>query len=210
MSKRNQISVLCVDDHRLVREGIGVLLNRQPDIQVVASVATGEEAIAFYKKVHPDVVLMDLRLRTISGLEAIQRLTKVDPDARIIVVTMHDGDEDVFRALNAGARAYLLKDAVPDELAQAVRAVNAGGRHVPPVIEAKLKERAGRRALTEREIEVLRLLCEGAERREISDRLTITEETVHVHLRNIYGKLRVTNRGAAVDIALRRGIIHRD
>jgi two-component system NarL family response regulator len=205
-----RIRVLCVDDHRLVREGMALIINRQPDMEVVAAVATGEEALALYKQHRPDIVLMDLGLRTMTGHEAIRRIRALDNESRIIVVTMHDGDEDMYRALRDGARGYLLKDTLPDDLVQAVRSVCAGGSHVSSHIEAKLRARESQPPLTPREIEVLQMLANGGTRREIAERLNITEETIHVHLKNIYSKLQVPDRGSAVNVALRRGLVHID
>jgi len=203
-----KIGVLCVDDHRLVREGISLIISRQPDMEVVASAATGEEALALYERHNPDVVLMDLRLRTMTGLETIQRIRTFDESARIIVVTMHDGDEDIYRAFREGARAYLLKDTVPDDLVQAVRSVFAGESHLTDEVAAKLRQRESNPPLTAREVEVLQLMLNGGTRKEIAERMNITEDTVHVHLKNIYAKLQVTDRGTAVNVALRRGIVH--
>ena len=203
-----KIGVLCVDDHRLVREGISLIISRQPDMEVVASAATGEEALALYERHNPDVVLMDLRLRTMTGLETIQRIRTFDECARIIVVTMHDGDEDIYRAFREGARAYLLKDTVPDDLVQAVRSVFAGESHLTDEVAAKLRQRESNPPLTAREVEVLQLMLNGGTRKEIAERMNITEDTVHVHLKNIYAKLQVTDRGTAVNVALRRGIVH--
>ena len=208
--RSGRIRVLCVDDHRLVREGIALIINRQSDMEVIATAATGEEGIALYKSHQPDVVLMDLRLRTMTGLEAIRRIREIDAKAKIIAVTMRDGTEDVYQTLKAGVRAYLLKDAVPDELVEAVRAVHAGRRRVTAELEERSRERALESALTTRELQVVRLLFNGHSRKEMAMRLDITEETVHVHLRNIFDKFEVTNRVDAIKIAVRRGIVSLD
>ena len=143
-----------------------------------------------------------------TGLETIQRIRTFDESARIIVVTMHDGDEDIYRAFREGARAYLLKDTVPDDLVQAVRSVFAGESHLTDEVAAKLRQRESNPPLTAREVEVLQLMLNGGTRKEIAERMNITEDTVHVHLKNIYAKLQVTDRGTAVNVALRRGIVH--
>lgn len=202
------IRVLCVDDHRIVREGISLIISREQDMKVIGAVATGEEAVELYKQHRPDITLMDLRLRTMSGVVAIRSIKEQDPNARIVVLTMYEGDEDIRRAVEAGASAYLLKDTLPDHLVRVVREVFTGNRAIPPNIEALLKEHAAQRPLTSREVEVLELLAKGLRSKEIADRLGISEETVHVHLKNIYSKLNVTDRGSAVHVALRRGIVH--
>lgn len=203
-----RIRILCVDDHRIVREGIALIINSQRDMEVIATVATGEEALAMFRQHHPDITLMDLRLRTMSGLEAIRAIRREDPEARIIVLTMYEGDEDIRRALKAGASAYLLKDTLPQDLIGVVRDVYAGRVPTVPDIEARLQESASAPALTQREVEVLELVAEGKRNKEIAARLAVGEETVHMHLKNIYAKLKVSDRGAAVNVALRRGIVH--
>ena len=153
--------VLCVDDHRIVREGIALILSREPDIEVVARAASGEEAVAMFRRHRPDITLMDLRLKTMSGVEAISRICRDDPNARIIVLTMYVGDEDIHQALAAGATTYLLKEALPDELVRTVRDVYAGEHTLRADVKAKLEARAGRPALAPREIEVLELISRG-------------------------------------------------
>jgi DNA-binding NarL/FixJ family response regulator len=202
------IRVLCVDDHRLVRDGIALILSRETDIQVVGLAATGEDAVQTFKRERPDVTLMDLRLGTMSGLEAIRVIRREDPGARIVVLTMYQGDEDVYGALAAGAATYLLKEAVPDDLIRVIRDVHAGQRPLDPGIKAALAERASHPALTPREVEVLGLISEGKRNKEIAALLGIAERTVNVHLKNIFGKLNVNERTSAVKVAVRRGIIH--
>ena len=203
-----RIRVLCVDDHRIVREGIGLIISRQPDMEVVGSAATGEEAVSLFKRERPDVTLMDLQLPTMSGLEAIQAIRREDADARIIVLTMYQGDEDIHRALAAGATTYLLKDTLSDDLIRFVREVHAGRRQIRPDVKARLDERASQPTLTPREIQVMELVALGKRNKEIAVLLGISEETVQVHLKNIFVKLRVSERTAAVNVALRRGIVH--
>jgi DNA-binding NarL/FixJ family response regulator len=205
-----RIRVLCVDDHRIVREGIALILSREPDMDVVGRAASGEEALSMFRRLHPDITLMDLRLKTMSGLEAIGAIRRDDAGARIIVLTMYAGDEDIHQALAAGAATYLLKEALPDELVQTVRDVYAGEHPMRDDVKAKLDERAGQQPLTPREIEVLALVARGMRNKVIATELGITETTVAVHIKNVFAKLKVNERTAAVNVALRRGIVHID
>jgi DNA-binding NarL/FixJ family response regulator len=205
-----RIRVLCVDDHRIVREGIALILSREPDMEVVGRAASGEEAVVLFRRLRPDITLMDLRLKTMSGLEAIGVIRHDDPAARIIVLTMYVGDEDIHQALAAGATTYLLKEALPDELVRTVRDVYAGEHPMRDDVKAKLDERAGQPALTPREVEVLSLVTRGMRNKVIATELGITETTVAVHIKNIFAKLKVNERTAAVNVALRRGIVHID
>ncbi|HVZ22239.1 MAG TPA: response regulator transcription factor [Vicinamibacterales bacterium] len=200
--------MLCVDDHRIVREGIALILSREPDFEVVARAASGEEAVAMFARHRPDITLMDLRLKAMSGLDAICEIRKHDPNARIIVLTMYVGDEDIHQALAAGATTYLLKEALPDELVRTVRDVYAGEHPLQDDVRAKLDERAGQPALTPREVEVLELISRGMRNKVIATELGITETTVAVHIKNIFAKLKVNERTAAVHVAIRRGIVH--
>jgi DNA-binding NarL/FixJ family response regulator len=202
------IRVLCVDDHRLVREGLKELLEKQPDIQVVAAAATGRDAVALFDTFRPDVTLMDLRMPDISGLDAIRLIRRTHPQARIVVLTMYHGDEDITQALQAGATTYVTKDMVINDLIDVIREVHAGGQPMNAEIRAILRRRAELPILTTREIDVLALIAEGHRNKEIARRLAIAEDTVHAHLKNIYSKLGVSDRTAAVNIGLRRGIIH--
>ena len=202
------IRVLCVDDHRIVREGIGLIIDREADMKVVGSAATGEEAVTLFARERPDVTLMDLQLPTMSGLDAIQAIRREDPDAHIIVLTMYQGDEDIHRALAAGAATYLLKDTLSDDLIRIVREVHAGRRPIRADVKARLDERAAAPTLTPREIQVMELVAEGRRNKEIAGLLGISEETVQVHLKNIFAKLKVSERTAALNVALRRGIVH--
>jgi DNA-binding NarL/FixJ family response regulator len=203
-----RIRVLCVDDHRIVREGIALIIGREPDMEVIGSVASGEEALKAFAEQRPDVTLMDLQLRSMTGLEAIRAIRRDHPSARIIVLTMYEGDEDIHRALAAGAITYLLKDMLSDDLLRVVREVHAGQRPVRPDVQARLDERAKHSNLTPREVQVMELVAEGRRNKEIASALGITEETVQVHLKNIFVKLAVRERTAAVNVALRRGIVH--
>jgi two-component system, NarL family, response regulator len=202
------IRVLCVDDHRLVRQGVATLINQQKDMQVVASASTGEEAVSLFERHQPDVTLMDLQLPGMSGLDAIHAIRRRHADARIIVLTMYQGEEDVYRALKAGASTYLLKDSLFDELATCIRRVHAGEQPRSPEIEQRLAERAGHKTLSPRETEVVQLIARGLRNKEIAAALAISEETVQVHLRNLFSKLNVNDRTAVLGVALQRGLIH--
>ncbi len=204
-----RIRVLCVDDHRIVREGIALIIKRQPDMDVVGMAATGEEAVELFQTCRPDVTLMDLRLREMSGVEAIRAIRRIDSSARVVVLTMYQGDEDIYRALEAGATTYLLKDTLADDLIRVIRDVKAG-RQTPisPEVQARLAERSVRPELTPREIEILNLISQGMQNREIAASLGISEATAQVHVKNILAKLDVRHRTAALNVALRRGIVH--
>jgi len=204
------ISVLCVDDHRIVREGLRMIINGEPDMTVVDAVATGGEAVAGYRRHAPDITLMDLRLPDMSGVDAIRSIREFDHDARIIVLTMYKGDEDIHQALGAGASTYLLKDTLADDLPRIVREVNAGQRRLPADVQAKLLERAANPTLTSREIEVMKLVAAGRRDKEIAIALAISNQTVRVHVKNIFAKLGVGDRTEAMNVAIRRGIIHID
>jgi two-component system NarL family response regulator len=177
-------------------------------MEVVASAGSGEEAIALFRASAPDVTLMDLQLGGISGVDAIRAIRAIQPDARIIVLTMYRGDEDIFRALQAGASAYLLKDTISDALIRVIREANAGAVAMDAALTARLAERASRPTLTRREVQVLELIAQGRRNRDIALVLGVSEETVDVHVKNIRAKLQVTDRTAAVNVALNRGIIH--
>ena len=202
------ISVLCVDDHRIVREGIALIISREPDMRVVGSVATGEEAVVQFRRHRPDITLMDLRLETMSGLEAIRAIRLEEPAARIIALTMYRGDEDIHQALAAGATAYLLKTTLSDDLIRVVRDVHAGGRPLSPDLKARLEGRAAHPTLTPREVQVLDLVAQGKRNKEIAALLGMSLETVPGHLKSIFLKLGVSERTSAVRVALRRGIVH--
>ena len=204
------IRVLIADDHPVVREGLAAMIERRADMTVVAEVENGRAAVAAYSHYHPDIVLMDLRMPEMSGVEAISTIHSASPNARIIILTTYDGDEDIYRGFQAGAKAYLLKDAPREELLDAIRAVYSGQRRVPPHIAAKLTERMMTPELTGRELEVLQLIVAGNSNREIGQALFITEGTVKAHVNNLLGKLGVHDRTQAVTEALRRGIVHLD
>ena len=204
----SKIRLLCVDDHRVVREGLSSMIGRQPDMEVVALAATGEQAVELFRQHRPDVTLMDLQLPTMSGLDAIKAIRREDPHASVIVLTMYHGEEDIFRALEAGAATYLLKDSISDDLTTMIRDVYEGGRPIPPNIAKVLATRATQALLSAREVEVVQLIAQGLRNKEIATALHITEETAKVHVRRVFAKLDVNDRTAAVRVALRRGIIH--
>jgi DNA-binding NarL/FixJ family response regulator len=206
----NLIRILTVDDHPLLRKGIAALVNGEPDLKLVAEAANGEEAIEAFRSHRPDVTLMDLQMPGIDGIGAIGRIRDEFPNAHIIVLTTYTGDTQVLRALRAGARAYLLKGHVHKELLETIRAVHAGQRRIPPDIAAELAEHAMEDELTEREIDVLRLVAAGNANKQIADQLSIGEATVKSHVSNILSKLSANDRSHAVTIGLKRGIIELD
>jgi two-component system NarL family response regulator len=206
--ERKLIRVLCTDDHRIVREGLALIINQQPDLEVVASAGSGEEAIELFLRHRPDITLMDLQLGALSGVETIRRIRALAPEARIIVLTMYQGDEDIYRALDAGAAAYVLKDSLSEDLLCVIREVHAGRAPVNANVEAQLRARAERPQLTPRELQVLELVAAGMRNKTIAEALALSEETIDMHVKNIRTKLNVTDRTAAVNVAIKRGIIH--
>lgn len=207
MGDQPQIRVFCVDDHPLMREGIATIINNQPDMQLVAEAATGNDAIQKFRQHQPDITLMDLRLPDISGIDALIAIRTEFSEARIIMLTTFEGDVEIQRSLEAGARGYLLKSMPPKDLVEGIRQVHAGKKRIPPELAAQLAEHLGDESLTEREIEVLRRVAEGNRNRDIAEQLFISEETVKVHIKHIMEKLDANDRTQAVAIALRRGII---
>jgi two-component system NarL family response regulator len=201
------IRVLCVDDHRLVREGISRIVGLHPDVSVVAQASNGEEAIEAFRRTKPDVTLMDLQMPRMNGLQAIRAIRAEERDARIVVLTMYDSDDDIYRAIQAGAAGYLLKDSVPDDLISVIRTVHAGGRLLPTPVAAALEAKAQPR-LTLREIQVLELLATGNRNKEIAGHLGISTDTVSAHIKSIFAKFGVHDRTAALAEGVRRGIVH--
>jgi DNA-binding NarL/FixJ family response regulator len=202
-----RIRILTVDDHPLLREGIAALVNAESDMKLVAEASNGEEAIEQFRLHRPDVTLMDLQMPAMNGIEAVTRIRAEFPDARIIVLTTYTGDVQALRALKAGARAYILKGHVHRELLEAIRAVHAGKKRIPPDVAAELADHAAENELSSREIEVLRLIASGNANKLIADQLSISEETVKSHVTNILSKLGANDRTHAVTIGLRLGII---
>ena len=203
-----RIRVMCVDDHPMILEGLAAMIKRQPDMDLVAIATSGERAVQQYETYSPDVTLMDLQLPTMSGLDAITRIRRSDPGARIIVLTMFHGDEDIYRAMKAGAVTYVLKDVRGDELLQIMRQVHAGARPLPLTVSTLLAARKTHSGLTPRELEVLELMARGRRNKEIGAKLGISVATIKVHVKNILAKLEVNDRTAAVSISLQKGIIH--
>ncbi|MEP0906365.1 response regulator transcription factor [Leptolyngbya subtilissima ST-M1] len=200
------IRVMIADDHPALREGLSALLERQADLQVVAMAADGQQAVALVGTHQPDVILMDLRMPHLEGADAVAAICTQWPEARIIILTTYDGDEDIYRALRAGAKGYLLKDAPCEELFTAIRQVHCGQKYIMSQVAQKLTDRFQSSELTDRELEVLQLLVQGNTNRDISEALCVAEGTVKFHVRNILDKLGAGDRTQAVTIALKRGL----
>ncbi len=206
-----KIRILCTDDHGIVRDGISLVISLQHDMEVVGIASTAEESVVQFQQHRPDVTIMDLFLGQGSGVDAIRGIRDIDPSARIVVLTMYQGEEDIYRAIEAGAATYLLKDTLAGDLIRTIREVYSDVplRHSPKV-ESRLAERAQRPSLTPRELQILGLLFHGLRNREIGVALGIRELTVEVHVKNLLAKLEVKDRAAAVHVGLRRGLIHQD
>jgi len=205
-----QARVLVVDDHSLLRTGVANIINQETDLEVVAEAANGRDAIEAFLLHHPDVVLMDLRMPEMEGVEAIRRIREIDPQARVVVLTTYDADEDIARALQAGAKAYILKDIAADALVACIRDVLAGKTYLAPAAAAKLAEHVTQVQLTPRELAALQLLANGHSNKEIATSLGISERTVKSHLAHLFEKLQVTSRTEAVRVATRRGLVRFD
>ncbi len=204
------ITILCVDDHPLVRKGIAAILANETDMKLVAEAGNGQEAVEAFRTDRPDVTLMDLRMPGIDGIEATKQIRKIDPEAKIIALTSYDGDQEIYRALEAGVRGYILKEMVHTEIVRAIRVVHSGKRLMPPEVAERLSEHFPQVALTPREIEVLQYVAKGYGNKEIGVRLGTAAGTVKMHLQNILSKLGASDRTHAVTLALRRGIIYID
>lgn len=204
------LRILVVEDHHVVRQGLIALLKTVPDMSVIAEAADGKQAVELFRQHKPDVTIMDLRLPGMSGVDAITAIRREFPAARIIVLTTFDGDEDIYRALQAGARGYLLKDMFGEELMDAIRTVNAGKTRIPPAVAQRLAERMSSPNLTGRELDVLKLIVAGKSNKEIGAGLAISEATVKTHINSLLSKLAVSDRTQAATTALQRGIVHFD
>ncbi len=207
MSQSTKIRVLIVDDHSLVTEGLANIVNYDPEMTVVAQAENGQQAIDRYREYQPDITLMDLRMPGMEGVEAITAICAEFKSARIIVLTTYDGDEDIYRGLQAGAQGYLLKDAKPNELLNAIRMVHSGQQYVSPVVGRKLVERMNNPVLSERELDVFRLMAQGLSNQDIGTALNIGESTVKSHVTHILNKLGVGDRMQAVIVGVKRGIV---
>ena len=204
------IRILIADDHPVVREGLAAIIDRRADMCVVGLAVDGKEALQVFREVRPDITLIDLRMPQLDGVAAITQMRIENPDARIIVLTIFDGEEDIYRGLHAGAKAYLLKDTSPEELLDTIRAVYSGQRHLPSNIAMKLAHRISQRMLTSREVDVLHLMAAGKSNLEIAKVLYIAEGTVKAHVNSILEKMNVHDRTQAVTAALRSGLVHLD
>lgn len=204
------IRVMIIDDHKIVRQGLVALINTEADLTVVAEGSEGQQAVDLFAQHQPDVTLMDLRMPVLSGVEATKAIRQQNPTARIIVLTTFDGDEDIYRALQAGAQSYLLKGVSFEELTEAIRTVHAGQRRIPAVVAERLAERMAGEALTSREVQVLECIVRGQSNKDIAATLSISEATVKSHVNSLLSKLGVVDRTQAATTALQRGIVHLD
>jgi len=206
--KASPIRILIADDHYIVRMGLIAMINSEPDMEVVAEATDGSQAIALFTRLNPDLALMDSRMPVKSGIEATVEIRKHNSAARILMLTALDGDEDIHKALEAGAAGYVLKDSTEEKLMPAIRAVASGQRWIPEDVASRLTSRRSFEELTPRELEVLHELAKGMANKQIADVLNITENTTKWYLKNILAKLRVADRAEAVAVAIQRGIIH--
>jgi len=206
MNDQSHIRVLSVDDHPLLNEGIAAIINNQPDMELVAQAIDGGDAIGKFRECHADVILMDLRLPDMSGIDTMIAIRAEFPEARVVMLTTFEGDVEIQRALEAGARGYLLKSMPPRDLVAAIRQVHAGKKRIPSEVAARLAEHMGEEDLTARELDVLQHAANGNRNRDIAEKLFISEDTVKVHIKHIMEKLGATDRTQAVAVALRRGI----
>ena len=210
MNPEPVIRVLCVDDHPLVRKGIASILANEADMELVAEAGNGREAVEMFHELRPDLVLMDLRMPQMDGIEATRTIRAEDPEARIIALTSYDGDQDIYRALEAGVRGYILKEMVHTEVVRAIRTVVAGKRLMPPEVAERLSEYFPQVALTPREVEVLSCVARGLANKEIAHKLGTANGTIKMHVQNILEKLGASDRTHAVTLAIERGILHLD
>ena len=210
MTSAAKIRIVCIDDHPIVREGLASIIALQSDMEMAGAAESGAQGLALFRQVKPDVVLVDLRLPDMSGHELTRQILEHSPAARIIVLTSFEGDADIERALAAGARGYVVKGVARDELLGAIRAVHAGKKHIHGPVAEKLAEHMGSEKLSDREMQVLKEMAAGKRNKEIGAELSIAEDTVKMHVKNILEKLQVNDRTEAVTVALRRGILHLD
>ena len=210
MNPQAPIRVLCADDHPLVRKGIASILANETDVVLVGEAGGGQEAVEQYRKLQPDVVLMDLRMPDMNGIEATRTIRAEFPEAKIIALTSYDGDQDIYRAIEAGVRGYILKEMVHTEVLRAIRTVHAGKRLMPAEVAERLSEYFPQMALTPREVEVLRFVAKGMANKEIAHQLGTASGTIKMHIQNILAKPDASDRTHAVTIALERGILHLD
>ena len=208
--EQRQIRILVVDDHPLLRAGLGTSIGAEPDMHIVAAAANGREGLELFRQHQPDVTLMDLKMPVMGGVEAIQAIRGQFPAAKVIVLSTYEGDEDIYRALEAGATTYLLKNTLAEALVGVIREVFAGGRPLPAAIAQRLADRILQPELTPRELDVLRLMVKGMRNKEIAAQLGICDETAQSHVKNILLKFGVHDRTEAVTVAVRRGIVHLD
>lgn len=210
MLKKNNITILLVDDHYMVRIGLKAILSLEPEFRIVGEAEDGQGALKLFRESAPDVTLMDLRMPGIGGVETTASILKEFPDAKVIMLTTYDGDEDIYRSLKAGAKGYVLKRVHSDELVHAIKTVYAGGRYLSPEAERRLAEHSPGSELTHRELEVLQYLAKGLSNKEIGGLIGCTHFTVKFHIQNILQKLRAADRAEAVAAAMQRGILHMD
>ena len=208
--EQRRIRILVVDDHALMRVGLVASIGGEPDMEIVAAACNGKEAVEFFRQHRPDITLMDLKMPVMGGVEAIQAIRGEFPSAKVIVLSTYEGDDDIFRALEAGATSYLLKDTLAEDLVRVIREVFAGGRPLPAPVAKRLADRMLHPDLTARELDVLRLIARGMRNKEIAAQLGISEETTQGHVKNILSKLGLHDRTEAVAVAVRRGIVHID
>jgi DNA-binding NarL/FixJ family response regulator len=206
--EEGKIRILVVDDHQLLRTGLQASIEAEPDMTVVAAASNGKGAVELFRQCRPDVTLMDLKMPVMGGVEAIAEIRRECPEAKVVVLSTYEGDEDIYRALKAGAMSYVLKNTLADDLLRVIREVFAGARPLPPPVAQKLADRVLQPELTARELDVLRLVARGLRNKEIAAALAISEDTTQGHIRNILMKLGVHDRTEAVAVAARRGIIH--
>jgi two-component system, NarL family, response regulator len=202
-----KIRIMLADDHEVVREGLAAILGRRDDFEVVAEVGDGEAAVETWRRLKPDVALLDLRMPKLEGVEAIRQIRKLDPDAKLIILTTYDGDEDIYQGLRAGAKGYLLKDTPREQIVDAIHAVIAGRTYIPSQVGEKLASRVNVDTLTDKELQILKQIADGQSNKHIAKEQSISEGTVKFHTNSIYAKLGVASRTEAVKIAMQRGLV---